>query len=396
MEQTSKSMTNTKEEIIGALFSLIRARVCGNETEPHRPDGEGLPRLYQLSKLHDVAHLLTDGLEAAGLPDEGEILAKFRKQRMVALYRYEQSNYELSALSAVLEAEKIPFIPLKGAILREHYPEPWMRTSCDIDVLVKREDLSAASAALSEKLGYRKEAQGSHDLSLFSPGGVHVELHFALNEENYRVFDTLSRIWEVALPEQEGGYRYTMPDEVFYFYHIAHMAKHFEEGGCGIRSFLDLWILDHRMEHDDAKRDALLIKEGMYAFAEGCRRLCEVWFSCAEGNELTVQMQNYILDGGVYGTVANKVTVQQTKQGGKVRYALRRIFVPYETMKVYYPILRTRKWLTPFMEVRRWVKILFGGRVKRSLTELNANQSVSADAQKNTKSLLSELGLHDN
>lgn len=29
-----------------------------------------------------------------------------------------------------------------------------------------------------------------------------------------------------------------MKEEMFYFYHIAHLAKHFEVGGCGIRQII--------------------------------------------------------------------------------------------------------------------------------------------------------------
>ena len=385
-----------KEALIGALFALLRERLSIKKADPKELEivsEETLPVLYKMAKLHDVAHLLMDGLKERGLLI-GETAAKLEKQRMVAHFRYEQSKYELSALSEALEQAKIPFIPLKGSILRDYYPEPWMRTSCDIDVLVKREDCDRAAEVLSEQLQYRKEVETSHDLSLFTPSGVHIELHYDLNEEKFRVFDTLTSIWSLVKPEREGGYLHVMPDEVFYFYHIAHMAKHFDEGGCGIRSFLDLWILDHLVEHDEAKRDAILIKEGMYAFAKGSRHLSEVWFSGTEGNDLTDRMQSYILSGGVYGTVSNRVALRQTKEGGRIRYALRRIFLPYSIMKVYYPILQKHKWLTPLWEVRRWVLILFGGRVKNSITELNANREVSEKGIENSKLLLSELGLN--
>ena len=36
------------------------------------------------------------------------------------------------------------------------------------------------------------------------------------------------------------------------------MAKHFENGGCGVRPFIDLWILNHRRPFDRAKRESLL------------------------------------------------------------------------------------------------------------------------------------------
>ena len=40
-----------------------------------------------------------------------------------------------------LEKAQIPFVPLKGSVIRKYYPEAWMRTSSDIDVLVHKEDV---------------------------------------------------------------------------------------------------------------------------------------------------------------------------------------------------------------------------------------------------------------
>ena len=59
----------------------------------------------------------------------------------------------------------------------------------------------------------------------------------------------LAQIWDTAVSAGPGSHRLLLADEMFYFYHIAHMVKHFEVGGCGIRPFLDLWIMNHRMEH---------------------------------------------------------------------------------------------------------------------------------------------------
>ena len=52
-----------------------------------------------------------------------------------AIYRHAQLSYEYVAVCDALETAQIPFIPLKGSVLRKWYPEPWMRTSCDIDIL---------------------------------------------------------------------------------------------------------------------------------------------------------------------------------------------------------------------------------------------------------------------
>lgn len=385
------------EQVTRAMFALIRHVVCGAELTEEDKVGltpEFLPRLYALSKSHDMAHIVAQGLSDLGLLGEDEISQKFQKQQMLAVYRYQKLNYELEQICQTLENAKIPFIPLKGSVIRQYYPEPWMRTSCDIDVLVHEEELDRAVALFEEK-GYKSDPKSSHDVSLYSAGGIHIELHYETVEEGCaaNANTILSKIWENAVPQSTESVHMLLTDEMFYFYHIAHMAKHFENGGCGIRPFLDLWILEHRVEHDDTTRNTLLEQGELLTFANAGRRLSAVWFDDAKHDKMTEQMQSYILFGGVYGTLDNRVAVQQNKRGGKIRYALSRIFIPYDTIKFHYPILVKHRWLTPIMEVRRWFKLLFQGKVKSSLHELNVNRTMSQEQVAGTADLLQKLGL---
>ena len=385
------------EQVTRTMFSLICHVVCGaelTEEDKGRITPELLPRLYALSKSHDMAHIVAQELSDLGLLGEDEISQKFQKQQMLAVYRYQKLNYELEQICRTLDDAKISFIPLKGSVIRQYYPEPWMRTSCDIDVLVHEEDIDRTVALFEEK-GYKSNPKSSHDVSLYSAGGVHIELHYETIEERHAVNSNaiLSKIWENAVPQSTGSVHMMLTDEMFYFYHIAHMAKHFEEGGCGIRPFLDLWILEHRVAHDDTRRNALLEQGGLLPFANADRRLAAVWFNNAKHDEITEKMQAYILLGGVYGTLDNRVAVHQNKQGGKLRYVLSRIFIPYDTIKFYYPILVKHRWLTPIMEVRRWFKMLFRGKIKSSLHELNVNRTMSQEQIAGTVDLLQKLGL---
>ncbi len=123
------------------FFALIRFEINGDELCDEiknliTPDI--LPALFKLSKRHDLAHLVGDALDKNGLlPDGTEAKKRFLQERNMAVYRYEQIQYEYEQICEVLEKAKIPFIPLKGSVIRQYYPEPWMRTSCDIDILVK-------------------------------------------------------------------------------------------------------------------------------------------------------------------------------------------------------------------------------------------------------------------
>lgn len=381
---------------IQILFALFRSAICGTkltEEEQNLYTPDLLSDLLKISSKHDLSHLLVLGLK------KNELLSKensnIEHYIFKAVYRYERLQYDYDKLCTELEKAQIPFIPLKGSVIRRYYPEPWMRTSCDIDVLVHEKDLRTAIFYLIEDLKYTEHEQNSHDISLFTPSGNHIELHYDLVEDGIanESSEVLKNVWNIAKTRNKYAFWYEMPDEMFYFYHIAHMAKHFENGGCGIRPFIDLWILDRIQDADGNKRNELLRQGNLLKFAETARKLSRIWFEDEQHDTVSQQMEDYILRGGMYGNNENRITVQQQKQGGQMKYALSRIFIPYDVIKFHYPILQKHRWLTPFMEVRRWGKLIFCGHVKRSVNELRYNQAISVDKAKATKNFLENIGL---
>jgi len=264
------------KENIQILLELVGSAVCGKDLPEEVREWispEIISEILRTAKLHDIDHLVALGLKKNGLITESN--SGIERIIFKAIYRYQQLNFEYKRLCDALEASKIPFIPLKGSVLRKYYREPWMRTSCDIDVLVKRENLDYAVKYLTENLKYEEGERATHDVSLFSPAGIHVELHFDLVEEGraQNAIGVLSTVWDDVSLAEGFEYRYEMSDEFFYFYHIAHMAKHFEVGGCGIRPFIDLWILDRLPDENRSARDGLLSRGGLLKFAEVARKL---------------------------------------------------------------------------------------------------------------------------
>ncbi len=384
------------ERTIQILFALLRSAICGTKlTDEERSNysPEQLPALMNISSKHDVDHLLVLQLK------QNKLIAKERtdieKHIFTAVYRYERLRSEYEKLCHTFEKAEIPFLPLKGSVLCGYYPEAWMRTSCDIDILVHEEDAEKAREILVNACGYTYNGRGSHDLSLFSPANIHIELHYNLVEDGTanEAAEVLKNIWNTATVRKGTAFWYEMPDEMFYFYHIAHMAKHFENGGCGIRPLIDLWILDHIREASKDKRDQLLCEGNLLKFADAVRKLSRIWFENEEYDSVCKQMENYILTGGVYGNNKNRIVIQQQKKGGKIRYALSKIFIPYDVIKFHYPILQRHKWLTPIMEIRRWCKLVFCGHLKRTTRELKYNNSISTEKAEETQALLRGIGL---
>jgi hypothetical protein len=85
---------------------------------------------------------------------------------------------------------------------------------------------------------------------------------------------------------QNVGYERFLTPEHFYFYHVAHMAAHMRNGGCGIRPFIDLYLIRRNMPCERAVLDGMLSEYGLARFDEASVALAERWM-CANA-----QMQN--------------------------------------------------------------------------------------------------------
>lgn len=354
---------------------------------------EQLPGLIKEARNQDLLHLLAFGLKRSQLLPNGD--AELEKQIFKAAYQCERLDYECTQIWATLEAAEIPFVPLKGAVLRQYYPETWMRTSCDIDVLVRPEDLERAISCLVQSLGYVEKERGTHDVLLFSPRGDHIELHFDLVEEGRAkgAIGTLSAVWANVIVHENSRYWYEMTDEFFYFYHIAHMAKHLEDGGCGIRPFIDIWILEHIAGADQGKREQLLEKSGLRSFAQVAQKLSRVWMNGEDADEVSLKLQGYILWGSVYGSADRRVALQQKNKGGRIGYLFSRIFIPYAKLKRYYPVLEKHRWLVPAMQIRRWAMLLRPDIARMARRELEANKRVDPAKAEEMNAFLKSVGL---
>lgn len=379
-------------------FELLRSALSGTnisiETEKFISN-ETLPKLYSLSKKHDTAHIIATVLNEKGLLKDGsKAKTVFLKELNLAVLRVEQIDYEIGVLSDVLEQSETRFIILKGAVIRPYYPQRWMRTSCDVDLLVAEKDIDKVVGVLTEKLEYVVQDRDAHEVTLVSPSGVNLELHFRLLESRFpKAVKILNNIWEYTKIKEGKQYQTELTPEMFYFYHVTHMAKHFVYGGCGVRPLMDTWVLTHFAGFDLRCADKLLKQADLLTFAEKVEQLSEVWFSNKEKTPLFESLERFILQGGAYGTVQNGVAVRQVRQGGKFKYFMSRIFVSYEVLSGQYPVLKKHKWLTPLYQVIRWFRMIFSGRMNRTVKEVKASGNLTKEQVRETANLLEQIGL---
>lgn len=285
-------------------------------------------------------------------------------------------------------------MPLKGAVVRDYYSEAWLRTSCDLDVLVHPEDLDRAIQVLKQEGWTQKTKKVYHDVSLYSEGGVHLELHFNIQESLETLDRVLKRVWKHSAPVA-GTCEYRQSNTFLLFHLLAHMSYHFTNGGCGLRPFLDIWILRCKLTWDEALLRELCAEAQILKFYEAVQELITVCFEGGAHTELTRSMEKFVINGGVYGSTENRVMVNQVQTGGRLRNLCHRIWMPFARLKTMYPVLERYGWLYPVYEVVRWVQILFSSRRKKALQELQLNHTAAAQQVQQTGDLLDVLGLKE-
>lgn len=374
-----------------ALLSIINEKVLlAPKENGEQLDIKEQERLFIIAKKHDFAHLLDPVQEKS---EEGEKLNKaIKRERSLAVFRFTQQSLELESVKRILEYNKIDFIPLKGALIRETYPEQWMRTSCDIDILVSEKDLPLAEKVLV-LAGYTVSEKSNHEITFLSQSNVAIELHFSLIENDFRDSSVLNTALINSKKVDGKIHERKMEDKLFVFYHVYHMAKHFMNGGCGIKPFLDLRLIEKKIGYNEKEVLHLLSESGLTAFYSAVKALNEVWFDGKEHTELTHNMETFVISGGVYGDFKQRSAIKQVKDGGKAKHILKRLFVSYSELCLTFPSLKKCPLLFPLYQVVRWFRLVFGKDRERIKKTIAVNNSVSTEQKDGIKELAEQLNL---
>lgn len=313
------------------LFAVIR--VCmDHSAEPIALSPSDCKELIQIGSRQSILPVIYTGFKKIGA--QADFVKECDRARLKDTKHYILQNDALNRISAALDKEHISYIPLKGAVLRHLYLAPELRTSNDIDVLVKEQDLENAVAAIENATDFTMLKKGYHDISMIN-SQVHLELHFTLKENAENIDRMQIRAWEYARPAEDGSSKYVFTPEFQIFHVIAHMSHHFLHGGLGIRPFLDLWLLKNKTEYDETVVKAMCSECGILKFYEECCDFAEVWLGSGVHTETTRMLEEFCLSGGVFGSAKFKNAGRQRKIRGW-KYIFSRVFPPAYQVKEYY------------------------------------------------------------
>lgn len=351
-------------------------------------DDSLLKQIYKLLKFHGFNHVLFNFTKENNIELNSPLKEVVESDYFKAISKSENYSYETSRIIEVLTSGKIKHVILKGEELKALYPKGFIRKSADIDVLVEETNLTKALKLLKENFEIIKEERNYHDVTLTLSTNVVIELHFSLSENNEKL-DAITNDWALNLVNGSTNYNYKLNTEFLICYLITHTAYHFYNGGAGIKSFIDLYLIKNLSFNKEIVFSRLQSGE-LVVFYEKVYELISVWFEDKEHTDLTLKMEEFILNGGEFGNYYQSSKAVDGKQKGIIK----KIFLPYKTLCNYYPILKKCCILYPIFIVVRLVKALFSkDKLNRAKKQLNAKE-LTNENKENLNDLFNNLHLN--
>ena len=350
------------------------------------PTIENWDKVFYVAKKHSLGsmfYIAVKNLE--NLPQKFQEKAE---QHFVSQVSQQISqDYYAEKLFADFNELGIKYMPLKGKRIRELYPDPAARTSCDVDVFYDKSKTKQVNKVLTD---YEFKSQGNGvNHSSWQKGVVTFEMHYELAAHKEKAYEYYKDVWQKL--ELTNGSMYKFSDEDFYIYFIVHSAKHFYGGGFGIRTVLDVYFYKNNVKMNEEYLTAEFKKLGLTKFVTCIEKLANAWFGGVNADEDTEFLGNYILRASTYGTSANGAAMvgvngKKGRKRAKTAYLLRALFPKYKTMKTIYPILKPLPFLLPFMWVYKWFEVLIL-RNKKIKNTVNNIKAMDDDKVKDTVKL---------
>ena len=361
------------------LIYMLTCAVNGITPDTARVQAMDLEQLYRLAKAHTLRAAVFIALRSAGVQD-----SNFHQAYNKAVRKNVMLDVERTAIFERFEQQGIWYMPLKGSILKELYPENGMREMADNDVLYDSTKQGEVKKIMLS-MGYSAESVGKthHDVYM-KPPVLNFELHtllFGAASDFYAYYQNPKRLMK---PDEDSKYGFHFSDEDFYVYMLAHEYKHYSAGGTGLRSLLDCYVflqnkgdsLDWEYIHEQTKQ--LDIAD----FEREQRELAEKVFSSVKFPELTEREQellDYYLTSCTYGTTTRagenmvKKLYSKSKSKTKLEYIWRRIFPDLNHMKTWFPFFYKHRLLLPIGYIWRIIRAPFirKERIKAELKALN-------------------------
>ena len=365
--------TDSKAFFLGVLSDFLQ------EIPTEETVGVDWEEVFALAKKQSLEAILYHQCRS-WLPRE-EKRKHLRGYLSCAALSFEQAA-AFQELMAGMEQEEIPILCMKGAVLRDCYPIPSLRSMGDMDCVVRAEDREKVDRILREDLGFQRFID-NHAVWTYGKGSVYFEVHSHMFYESltgdvdYRSY--FDKVWEHRRRQTVFGVssrELYVPEESFHFlYLMTHTAKHVTNKGSGFRPYLDMVRMTRRWADrlDWAWITGELEKLELLSFTRTCFALCERWFGVKMPLESAKLDDAFYLIAtekcfrdGLFGLENEENTAAHTAKELKrshlprwlasLRLMGEKLFPSYSDMQLipWYSFVDGRPWLMPAAWIYRW------------------------------------------
>ena len=365
------------------------------------PEGFDLKEAIAAAYSHQITALVYYGAVNCGFDSGTPEMQQLFYKVCHDISLNEQQLHAVSVIGGLFDKNNIDYMPVKGTVIKKLYPKTEMRSMSDIDILIRMEQYDKIKDIMTN-LQYKFLQESSHEF-IWKKGSVTVEFHKCLvSSRNTSFYKYLGAGWDFA--DKNLGNCYTMRSEDLYIYLFIHLVKHYRAAGIGIKHVLDLWVYRNSQTLDFGYIEKILRKLELKEFHDNINILLEVWFENKESDEKTDFITNVIFNSGAYGTeekalLANIAKLAESgkniKSAGFKRF-LFIIFLPYENMKIKYPVLNKIPALLPVFWIKRGFDSILKkrGNIKKYINTIEKS-NISKAAEYNEALAYVGLNLRD-
>lgn len=350
------------------LIQLIKCALK-EQPLPSPPENINWDKLIKLSKQQQVYSVISVLLDSTVLPPaQAEELNAYSQSELIRLLAMKS---EFEQFEKELEDNQIKFMPLKGCVLREYYPQQKMRQMSDMDILYdysKRDTL----VKIMKSHGYRLTASCENSDDFFKNPFYTFEWHRELFFEESD-FCPHFDLWANAVADKENRYKYHIEETEHFIYTICHMYKHYATNGCGVRFLCDIYLMLKKCCIHLEQAFDKLEEIGISDFSKDAVSLAYAVFDDNDVTDKQQKMLDFMLSNGVYGNMIVDYSQKlDAFNGSKFKYLLDRVFPSKKKMKADYRILEKKPYLLPaYYIIRLCSKMKYNSKAaKQELKEI--------------------------
>lgn len=379
------------------ILVLIHSAVSGEAKS--LPEGFDLEAALPMIRKHRIGNMVFYGATNCGVDTNLPLM----KDLFLETYKYmrvdERQRSQLKKLFAAFDANGIEYMPVKGSLMKQMYPKTDMRIMGDADILIRMEQYDKVRPIM-ESLGYEEKLESDHEL-VWSHPGLYLELHKRLipsYNKDYAAY--YGDGWQLGHPGKENPLCYEMSDEDQLIYVFTHFAKHYRDGGVGLRHMTDLYVYKKvKPNLNESYILGELKKLQLDVFYGNVYETLDYWFEDGAETEVSDMVTKFIFASGVFGTHEGHVaaeglrgSVGSNAKKMRMKKWWNLVFLPYGSMCIKYPVLKKVPILLPIMWPVRWISALLF-KPKTISQQRNRMKMMTQECVDSYEKSLSDVGL---